>query len=61
MRKIFPEAFAALVLTIGTAILLAALAAGHADDAPVFGLIGFAIFFGCALSAFRSVREKSGG
>ena len=61
MREIFPQAFAALFLTIGTAILLAALAAGHADDAPGVGLIGFAIFFGCALSAFRSVRGRDSG
>lgn len=59
MRKTYHEAFAALFLTIGTAILLAALAAGHADDAPGVGLIGFAIFFVCALTAFRSIRERS--
>lgn len=35
---------AASLLTVGLGLCIAALAIGHADDAPGVGLIGFALF-----------------
>lgn len=61
MKSISREIFAALWLTIGMGVLLAALAAGHADDAPGVGLIGCAGFFICAVFAFTCIRERDGG
>lgn len=44
---------AALLLTVGFALCLAALAYGQADDAPGLGLIGLGLFFGFSFAAFR--------
>ena len=40
MKKLYRRAFEAGILTFGLAACMAALAAGHADDAPGVGLIG---------------------
>lgn len=58
MKYGFRRAFEAGVLTFGLGACLAAMAAGHADDAPGLGLIGLAVFFACAFTAFRSVSDN---
>lgn len=45
--------FAALLLTLGLAICVAAMAYGQADDAPGLGLIGLGSFCAFAFAAFR--------
>lgn len=58
MKRWFPRLFEAGVLTLGLGVCIAALAAGHADDAPGVGLIGFGVFFLSALAAFHSLSER---
>jgi len=43
---------AAVLVTLGLGLCLAAIAAGHADDAPGVGLIGFAAFLFFSFTAF---------
>lgn len=61
MKRICKRAFEAGMLTFGLAACVAALAAGHAGDAPGLGWIGLGIFFACAFAAFLSASEAGPG
>ena len=50
---------AAFVLTVGFGLCLAALAIGHADDAPGVGVIGLGLFLLGAFAAF-GILVRSG-
>lgn len=61
MKRIYKRVFEAGMLTFGPAACVAALAAGHAGDAPGLRLIGLGIFFACAFAAFLSASEARPG
>lgn len=51
------QLIAALLMTVGLALCIAALTHGQADDAPGLGLIGLGAFFGSSFAAFRMLSR----